>query len=201
MKNLVQESRQRSRGLRARDSVGRRRRFTRGTLGCQRHGQRHGRFPFRLDLSGDGPSFKGTLFNGDDNETTTSAQHRERHASCSTRALPDEDRRRREKERAARRQGRRCENDKDANGSPFRAVRYVARRPPAAAVPVHRRRLGDSAREPEGREGLALHREAERAPNLQAAILRVDGDTGRAHRPLSGRQVRAQPLRWLAARR
>ena len=39
--------------------------------------------PFRLDLSGDGPGFKGTLFNGDETQTTTSATH-ENGTSCSS---------------------------------------------------------------------------------------------------------------------
>jgi hypothetical protein len=33
--------------------------------------------PFRLDISGEGPTLKGTLYNGDDRETTTSASFKD----------------------------------------------------------------------------------------------------------------------------
>src|SRR4051794_18983074 len=33
--------------------------------------------PFRLDISGEGPTLKGTLYNGDEKETTTSASFKD----------------------------------------------------------------------------------------------------------------------------
>ena len=81
--------------------------------------------PFRLDLSADGPGFHGTLFNGDETQTTTFASHVDGDVVLRARPLPDQHHRR--ASRTVQLVGKvQMRNDKDVTGSPFRAVRYVA---------------------------------------------------------------------------
>jgi thiol-disulfide isomerase/thioredoxin len=133
--------------------------------------------PFRLDLSGDGPSFKGTLFNGDDTQTTTSATHEGQtvvlkldHYLTNIVAT----------EQDGVLVGRvEMRNDKDPNGSPFRAVRYVA--PAATATSANVPDIGGSwvipHESPKGEKAWRFIVK-QKGADVQAAILRVDGDTG-----------------------
>ena len=90
--------------------------------------------PFRLDLSADGPEFRGTLFNGDETQTTTFASHSNSEVVLRldhylTNIIASE----RNGELVGKVQMR---NDKDANGSAFRAVRYVAPSAAPANLPL-----------------------------------------------------------------
>jgi thiol-disulfide isomerase/thioredoxin len=136
--------------------------------------------PFRLDLSGDGPSFKGTLFNGDDTQTTTHATHENgavvlelEHYLTSITAT----------EKDGTLVGKvQMKGDKDTNGSPFVAVRYVASAAVGGDVPDISGVWEIPHESPKGEKAWRFIVK-QSGGNLQAAILRVDGDTG----ALSGR--------------
>jgi thiol-disulfide isomerase/thioredoxin len=131
--------------------------------------------PFRLELSGDGPGFKGTLFNGDDTQTTTRASHENGNVVLDlehylTKIVAQE----KDGQLVGKVQMR---NDKDADGSPFRAVRYVAPGADAANVPNIDGVWEIPHESPKGEKAWRLVVK-QKGANLQAAILRVDGDTG-----------------------
>ena len=131
--------------------------------------------PFRLDLSDDGPGFKGTLFNGDETQTTTSAKHESGNVVLKlehylTTIV------------AAEQNGQlvgkvQMRNDKDTNGSPFRAVRHVAAAVTATNVPNIAGVWEIPHESPKGEKAWRFIVKQSGA-DLQAAILRVDGDTG-----------------------
>ena len=131
--------------------------------------------PFRLDLSADGPEFRGTLFNGDETQTTTFASHSNSEVVLRldhylTNIIASE----RNGELVGKVQMR---NDKDANGSAFRAVRYVA----PSAAPANLPDISGVWEIPhETNKGEKAWRfiVKQKGADLQAAILRVDGDTG-----------------------
>lgn len=131
--------------------------------------------PFRLDLSGDGPRFKGTLFNGDDTQTTTRAKHENGTIVLElehylTRIVARE-------ENGALVGRVEMRGDKDTNGSPLRAVRYVAPADSAADAPDISGNWIIPHDSPKGEKAWRFIVKQSGA-NLQAAILRVDGDTG-----------------------
>lgn len=131
--------------------------------------------PFRLDLSGDGPGFTGTLFNGDDTQTTTSATHEDGrivlkldHYLTSIIAA----------EQDGALVGKvQMRNDRDQHGSPFRAIRYVPPAPVAGDIPDISGNWIIPYESPKGEKAWRFIVK-QNGPELQAAILRVDGDTG-----------------------
>jgi thiol-disulfide isomerase/thioredoxin len=131
--------------------------------------------PFRLELSGDGPTFKGTLFNGDDTQTTTRASHQNGSVILDlehylTKIVAEE----KDGQLVGKVQMR---NDKDADGSPFRAVRYVESAAGAAGVPNIDGIWEIPHESPKGEKAWRFVVK-QKGADLQAAILRVDGDTG-----------------------
>lgn len=131
--------------------------------------------PFRLELSEDGPGFRGTLFNGDETQTTTSASHKNGEVVLKldhylTNIIASE----KDGALVGKVQMR---NDKDANGSPFRAVRYVAPTSTPANVP-NVAGVWEIPHETNKGEKAWRFIVKQNGADLQAAILRVDGDTG-----------------------
>jgi thiol-disulfide isomerase/thioredoxin len=132
--------------------------------------------PFRLDLAGDGAGFTGTLFNGSDTQTTTRATHEndqivlELEHYLTTIVATEQ-----HGELVGKVQMR---NDKDGNGSPFKAARHVAPAPVnSAAVPNIDGVWEIPHESPKGEKAWRFIVKQSGA-ELQAAILRVDGDTG-----------------------
>src|ERR1700677_5131261 len=89
--------------------------------------------PFRLDISGSGPTLKGTLYNGDDPEYTTKASfengtlvlNMEHYLTKIVATVQD-----------GQLEGKiEMRGDKGPEGSPFHARRYVASTVAAANVP------------------------------------------------------------------
>jgi peroxiredoxin len=131
--------------------------------------------PFRLDIVGEGPAVKGVLYNGDDQETTTSAQIENgavvlklEHYLTSIMAS----------EKDGELDGKvQMRGDKGPEGSPFHAIRYAPRAAVAGAVPSidgvweipHETNKGEKAWRFIVKQSGA---------DVSAAILRVDGDTG-----------------------
>ena len=118
-------------------------------------------------------------------------------ARAAARSLPDHDRRRRS--RTAQLVGKvQMRNDKDANGSPFRAVRHVPRRPRAGNVPTIAGVWEIPHESPKGEKAWRFivkqygRRAVGRDPPRRRRHRRAD-------RPLRGRHVRDQPLRRLAS--
>jgi thiol-disulfide isomerase/thioredoxin len=131
--------------------------------------------PFRLDISGSGPTLKGTMYNGDDPEYTTKASfnngklvlNMEHYLTKVTATLKDG-------ELDGNVQMR---NDNAPEGSPFHAKRYVAAPLSNEAAPNI---AGvwtvpfDSAKGEKAWRFIVKQTGAD----VSAAILRVDGDTG-----------------------
>jgi thiol-disulfide isomerase/thioredoxin len=126
-------------------------------------------------LSEDGPGFKGTLFNGDETQTTTSARHENgaivlRYDHYLTTIVASE--------KDAALVGKvQMRNDKDANGSPFRAVRHIAPASTPASIP-NISGVWEIPHETNKGEKAWRFIVKQQGADLQAAILRVDGDTG-----------------------
>ncbi len=131
--------------------------------------------PFRLDISGDGATLKGTLYNGDDKEFTTQASYengtlvlnQEHYLTKITATLKD-----------GELQGKiQMRNDQKPEGSAFSAKRYVADSAPAADAPSI---AGNWIVPFESQKGEKAWRfiVKQTGANVTAAILRVDGDTG-----------------------
>jgi peroxiredoxin len=134
--------------------------------------------PFRLDISGEGQDLRGTLFNGDQKETTTSAEwqngsivlHFDHYLTTIT-AKPV----------GGKLQGAvegRFEIDRYISSYPFEASPYTAA---AASAPVSAPNIsGDwivPFNSPKGEKAWRFIVEQKGAA-VSAAILRVDGDTG-----------------------
>jgi thiol-disulfide isomerase/thioredoxin len=131
--------------------------------------------PFRLDISGSGPTLKGTLYNGDDPEYTTKASfnngklvlNMEHYLTKITATLKDG-------ELDGKIQMR---NDNAPEGSAFHAKRYVPAAPSNEAAPNI---AGvwivpfDSAKGEKAWRFIVK----QTGSDVSAAILRVDGDTG-----------------------
>jgi thiol-disulfide isomerase/thioredoxin len=131
--------------------------------------------PFRLDLSSSGPAFKGTLFNGDETQTTTSATLQDGRVALRfdhylTTIIATQE----GNALVGKVQQR---NDREASGSPFRAVRHVSRPPVTGNVPNVAGNWVIPHESPKGEKAWRFIVKQNGA-ELQAAILRVDGDTG-----------------------
>ncbi len=131
--------------------------------------------PFRLDIEGSGAAVKGTLYNGDDTETTTSASAgngnvtlRWEHYLTTIVAT----------EKGGQLAGRvEMRGDKEASGNPFRAVRHVVRQTSASGVPSIDGVWEIPHESPKGEKAWRFIVK-QKGADASAAILRVDGDTG-----------------------
>jgi thiol-disulfide isomerase/thioredoxin len=131
--------------------------------------------PFRLDISGSGATLKGTLYNGDDPEYTTKASfnngklvlNMEHYLTRIVAVLKDG-------ELDGKIQMR---NDQGPEGSAFHAKRYVAAPPSAEAAPSIAGLWTVPFDSPKGEKAWRFIVK-QTGPDVSAAILRVDGDTG-----------------------
>jgi thiol-disulfide isomerase/thioredoxin len=130
--------------------------------------------PFRLDISGDGATLKGTLYNGDDKEFTTEASYengtlvlnQEHYLTKITATLKD-----------GELQGNiQMRNDQKPEGSAFSAKRY-APAPEAKDAPSIAGNWIVPYESPKGEKAWRFIVKQNGA-EVTAAILRVDGDTG-----------------------
>jgi thiol-disulfide isomerase/thioredoxin len=130
--------------------------------------------PFRLDISGDGATLKGTLYNGDDKEFTTQASfengklvlNQEHYLTRITATVKD-----------GELDGKiQMQNDKGPEGSVFHAKRFVAAAQPANAPSI----AGNWIVPFDSNKGEKAWRfiAKQSGADVTAAILRVDGDTG-----------------------
>jgi thiol-disulfide isomerase/thioredoxin len=131
--------------------------------------------PFRLDISGDGPTLKGTLYNGDDKEFTTKASfengtlvlNQEHYLTKISATLKD-----------GQLQGTvHMRGDQGPEGNVFQAKRYVAEAAPATDAPSIAGNWIVPNESPKGEKAWRFIVKQDGA-NVTAAILRVDGDTG-----------------------
>ncbi|MEQ1886658.1 MAG: TlpA disulfide reductase family protein [Bryobacteraceae bacterium] len=131
--------------------------------------------PFRLDISGSGKTLKGTLFNGDDKEHTTSASFKDGTLTLNlehylTKIVA--------KVQEGQLVGRiEMRGDKSVEGSPFHAKRYSAKAVPAGKVPTIAGQWIVPVDSGKGEKAWRFIVKQDGA-NVSAAILRVDGDTG-----------------------
>jgi peroxiredoxin len=131
--------------------------------------------PFRLDISGSGPSLKGTLYNGQEKEYTTKASFENGTLVLNLEHYLT-------KIIATQKDGKlvgkvEMRGDKGPEGSPFEAKRYVPSTVSAANVPSIDGQWivpFDSAKGEKAWRFIVKQKGAE----VSAAILRVDGDTG-----------------------
>jgi len=131
--------------------------------------------PFRLDISGSGPSLKGTLYNGEDKEFTTKASFENGTLVLNLEHYLT-------KITATQKDGKlvgkvEMRGDKGPEGSPFVAKRYVPATVSATDVPSIDGQWivpFDSAKGEKAWRFIVKQKGAE----VSAAILRVDGDTG-----------------------
>ena len=131
--------------------------------------------PFRLDLEQKGHELHGTLYNGEDKETTTSASLADGTVTLEwEHYLTTIVAREQEGTLVGRVEMR---NDKDASGSPFRAVRHVARPAATGKVPSIAGNWIIPHESPKGEKAWRFIVKQQGA-EASAAILRVDGDTG-----------------------
>jgi thiol-disulfide isomerase/thioredoxin len=134
--------------------------------------------PFRLDIAGEGASLKGTLYNGDDPETTTSASFENGKVVLSlehylTKIVANV----KDGELEGRVQMR---GDKGPEGSPFHAKRHVAQAATGASAGSIPSIAGSWVIPHESPKGEKAWRfiVQQNGSEASAAILRVDGDTG-----------------------
>lgn len=131
--------------------------------------------PFRLDISGTGASLKGTLYNGDDPESTTNASFQNgklvlelEHYLTTIEAT----------EKDGRLVGEvHMRGDQGPEGSAFEAKRYQPKTLPASGVPGIAGQWIIPVDSPKGEKAWRFLVRQEGA-EVSAAILRVDGDTG-----------------------
>jgi len=131
--------------------------------------------PFRLDIAGKGANLTGTLFNGDQKQTTTSAKFDNGtlvldfgHYLTKIVATPKDG------QLAGKVQLR---NDKDVAGNAFQAKRYQPAKVAAANAPVIDG-LWIIPRETNKGEKAWRFIVQQKGAEVSASILRVDGDTG-----------------------
>jgi peroxiredoxin len=138
---------------------------------------RGAKVPFRLDISGEGATLKGTLYNGKDPEYTTSASFQngtvvlnlEHYLTKITATLKD-----------GKLVGKvEARGDKDADGNPFEAVRYVPVKVDVASIPAIAGSwvIPHDKPSPKGEAAWRFIVKQEGAETT-ATVLRVDGDTG-----------------------
>ena len=153
--------------------------------------------PFRIDFSGDGPSFTGTLFDGDLKVTSTGGQLENGtlvvnfgHYLTRLTATPKDG------ELDGKVEGR-FEPTSTSAPIPFPcpAAQTVDRS--GRRVPVIDGLWEIPYKSPKGEKAWRLI-VRQNGPDVKAAILRVDGDTGTLSGTYQGRQVAAQPLLRLA---
>ena len=131
--------------------------------------------PFRLDVAGSGSELRGTLYNGDDVETTTGASVangtvtlRWDHYLTTIIAV----------EKGNELVGRvEMRGDKEASGNPFKAVRHVDRSVSAQNVPDIDGVWEIPHESPKGEKAWRFIVK-QKGAEASATILRVDGDTG-----------------------
>jgi peroxiredoxin len=131
--------------------------------------------PFRLDISGDGPTLQGILYNGEDKEFTTKASfengtlvlNQEHYLTKITATLKDG-----QLEGSIHMRG-----DQGPEGNGFQAKRYVAEAAPPADAPSIAGRWIVPYDSPKGEKAWRFIVQQTGA-QVSAAILRVDGDTG-----------------------
>jgi peroxiredoxin len=130
--------------------------------------------PFRLDIVGEGAAAKGVLYNGDDQETTTSAKvgngavvlKLEHYLTTIVASEKD-----------GQLDGKvQMRGDKGPEGSPFHAVRYVPRAAAAGAPSIDG--VWEIPHETNKGEKAWRFIVKQSGADVSAAILRVDGDTG-----------------------
>jgi len=131
--------------------------------------------PFRLDVRENGPQIVGTLYNGDDLETTTAGRVADGTVTLEwehylTTIVATE----RNGELVGRVEMR---GDKEASGNPFHAVRHVERKLTAANIPSIEGSWIIPHESPKGEKAWRFIVKQQGA-EATAAILRVDGDTG-----------------------
>jgi thiol-disulfide isomerase/thioredoxin len=132
--------------------------------------------PFRLDIAGDGATLKGTLYNGDDIETTTSASFEDGAVVLNlehylTRIVADV----KDGALVGKVEQR---ADKGPEGSRFHATRHVEQPPVAQQdVPSIAGSWIIPHESPKGEKAWRLIVK-QNGGDVSAAILRVDGDTG-----------------------
>jgi thiol-disulfide isomerase/thioredoxin len=133
--------------------------------------------PFRLDLSSDGANLVGTLHNGDQTQTTTSTRvengtvvlNFDHYLTKIVATLKD-----------GQLEGKldgRFEQDRYITSSPFQASRYVPPAASAASVPAIDGLWEIPYDSPKGEKAWRFVVK-QSGPDVSAAILRVDGDTG-----------------------
>jgi thiol-disulfide isomerase/thioredoxin len=141
--------------------------------------------PFRLDISTSGDSVVGTLYNGEDKETTTSASIRDgqvelnfEHYLTSIKATVKDGELDGEIDVTRRSGSTEDGAPKKAGGSPFHAKRYSAPTAKVAAnVPSIDGEWEIPHESPKGEKAWRLVVK-QNGPEISTAILRVDGDTG-----------------------
>ncbi len=133
--------------------------------------------PFRIDFSGDGTSFTGTLFDGDLKVSSTGGQLGNGtlvvnfgHYLTRLTATPKDG------ELVGKVEGR-FERDKYIGSYPFHARRHQPSKVPAGDVPVINGHWEIPYKSPKGENAWRLI-VRQSGPEVSAAILRVDGDTG-----------------------
>lgn len=133
--------------------------------------------PFRLDVSGDGKDLTGTLYNGDEKETTTSTTVengavilRFDHYLTTITAIPKDGRLKGKVEG-------RFEIDKYIGSYPFEARPYTPPAPSAVSVPSIAGNWEIPYESPKGEKSWRFIVQ-QSGSDASAAILRVDGDTG-----------------------
>jgi len=131
--------------------------------------------PFRLDVRQEGEQLFGTLYNGDETETTTSGKLSKGTATLKwdhylTTIVANEEK--------GSLVGRvEVRGDKDASGNPFRAIRHVEKTVSASGVPAIAGNYVIPHESPKGEKAWRFI-VSQKGAEAQAAILRVDGDTG-----------------------
>jgi thiol-disulfide isomerase/thioredoxin len=133
--------------------------------------------PFRLDISGEGASLTGTLFNGDERQTTTSARIENgvivlnfEHYLTKITAAPAGG------ELEGKVEGRFLK-DQYITALPFHAKHYVAKKRPAEDVPSIAGLWEIEYNSPKSEKAWRFIVK-QSGPDVSASILRVDGDTG-----------------------
>jgi thiol-disulfide isomerase/thioredoxin len=134
--------------------------------------------PFRLDISGDGPTLQGTLYNGEDKELTTKASfkngnlilNQEHYLTRITATLKDG-----QLVGSVHLHG--GGGEQGPEGNPFQAKRHVDAAEPAADAPNIAGRWIVPFESGKGEKAWRFIVK-QSGPEVTAAILRVDGDTG-----------------------